>query len=198
MLVFFKQRLAFLAMPKTGSTAYESALAPYADLALTNPPALKHAPVYRYNRFIRPLYKNVCDVELELIAVMRDPTDWLGSWYRYRRRPSMKGHPNATSGISFDDFVRAYCKGTRPPFADVGSQAKFLKSQSNGTAVSHLFSYENQPRLKNFLTRKLGIQFELEIENASPRMTLELSPETRKLFRRKCAVEFDLYDSIPI
>lgn len=53
MLVFYKERLAFLSVPKTGTTAYESALAARADMVISDPPMLKHAPVYRYNRFIR-------------------------------------------------------------------------------------------------------------------------------------------------
>ena len=52
MLVFYKERLAFLSVPKTGTTAYESALRPRADIVISEPPLLKHAPVYRYNRFL--------------------------------------------------------------------------------------------------------------------------------------------------
>ena len=90
MLVFVKERLSFLSMPKTGITAYQTALAPRADLVINNSPLLKHAPVYRYNRFIRPMFLNVCDAEMELMAVMREPVSWLSSWYRYRQRPFMK------------------------------------------------------------------------------------------------------------
>lgn len=196
MLVFFKERLAFLSVPKTGTTAYESALASRADMVLSDPPMLKHAPVYRYNRFIRPMYLKVCDAELELMAVMREPIDWLGSWYRYRQRPFMKGKPNATFGISFDDFVLAYMKGKRPPFADVGSQFKFLEAQPNGTAVTHLFRYEDQPRLQSFLNDRLGMTLELARENVSPPMELSLSDDVARRYRRKFAEEYDLYESI--
>ncbi|KZX95681.1 MULTISPECIES: gamma-glutamyl kinase [unclassified Sulfitobacter] len=196
MLVFFKERLAFLSVPKTGTTAYESALASRADMVLSDPPMLKHAPVYRYNRFIRPMYLKVCDAELELMAVMREPIDWLGSWYRYRQRPFMNGKPNATFGISFDDFVLAYMKGKRPPFADVGSQFKFLEAQPNGTAVTHLFRYEDQPRLQSFLNDRLGVTLELARENVSPPMELSLSDDVARRYRRKFAEEYDLYESI--
>jgi hypothetical protein len=196
MLAFFKERLAFLSVPKTGTTAYEAALAPRADLVISDPPLLKHAPVYRYNRFIRPMYLNVCDAELELMAVMREPISWLGSWYRYRQRPFMQGKPNATFGISFDDFVLAYMKGKRPGFANVGSQFKFLESQPNGTGVTHLFRYEDQPRLNHFLEERLGVTLSLERVNVSPEMPLELSPAVAERYRRKFAEEFDLYHSI--
>lgn len=197
MLVFYKAKLAFLSVPKTGTSAYETALAPHADLVLSEPPALKHAPVYRYNRFIRPMYLNVCDVELDVMAVMREPISWLGSWWRYRQRPFMTGRPNATHDISFDEFVLAYLKGKKPGFADVGSQYRFLERQPNGTGVTHLFRYEDPTGLQKFLTDRLEVTFELGRENVSPPRALELSESTEKRLRRKAAEEFALYDSIP-
>ena len=197
MLVFFKERLAFLSMPKTGTTAYQTALAPRADFVIINPPLLKHAPVYRYNRFIRPMFLNVCDAEMELMAVMREPVSWLSSWYRYRQRPFMKDKPNNTHGITFDDFVLAYMKGKPPGFAEVGSQLKFLERQPNGTGITHLFAYEDQPRLQGFLEERLGLNLSLQRENISPEIEVALSPEVEERFRRKFAEDFALYDSIP-
>lgn len=196
MLVFYKERLAFLSVPKTGTTAYESALAPRADMVISEPPMLKHAPVYRYNRFIRPMFQHVCDVELELMAVMREPISWLGSWYRYRQRHYTKGKPNSTHGVSFDEFVLAYMKGKKPEFADVGSQLNFMKAQPNGTEVTHYFRYENQPRLQAFLSDRLGVTLDLKRENVSPAMPLSLSSDVETRFRRKFAEEFALYASI--
>jgi len=196
LLIFFKPRLAFLSVPKTGSTAYETALRPFADMVISDPPLLKHAPVYRYNRWIRPMFLRVCDVELELMAVMREPISWLGSWWRYRQRPFMDGKPNSTAGISFDDFVLAYMKGKRPSFADIGSQAAFLEPQPNGTAVTHLFRYEDQTWLNDFLVARIGASFELGNENVSPQREVALSPDVETRFRRKFAHEFALYESI--
>jgi hypothetical protein len=196
MLVFFKERLAFLSMPKTGSTAYQTALAPRADLAINDPPLLKHAPVYRYNRFIRPMFLNVCDAEMELMAVMREPVSWLSSWYRFRQRPFMKDKPNSTYGISFDEFVLAYMKGKRPSFAEVGNQFKFLERQPNGTGITHLFRYEDQPRLQRFLEERLDVKVELARENVSSTLEAPLSPEIEARFKRKFAADFELYESI--
>ncbi len=197
MLIFYKANLAFLSVPKTGTTAYQTALRSHADMVISEPALLKHAPVYRYNRFIRPMFLNVCDVDLELMAVMREPISWLGSWWRYRQRPFMKDKVNTTHGISFDEFVLAYMKGQKPGFADVGSQSKFLERQPNGTGVTHLFRYEDQPRLKAFLSERIGVAFDLEQENVSPDVPLALSPDVEKRFRRKFGQEFALYDAIP-
>ncbi|MCA0920727.1 gamma-glutamyl kinase [Pseudooceanicola nanhaiensis] len=196
MLVFSKAKLVILSVPKTGTTAMESFLGPHADILVKEPPELKHAPVYRYNRFFRPMLEKFVDPGIETMAVMREPISWLGSWYRYRQRPFMEGKANATHGISFDDFVLAYCQGKQPPFANVGSQAKFLEPQPNGTRVTHLFRYEDQPAIHRFLEARLGLTLELDQENVSPRMELALSAEVEDKLRRKCAEEFALWDSI--
>ena len=198
MLVFGKARLVFLSVPKTGTTAYEEALAGAATMIVSDPPELKHAPVYRYNRFFRPMLEKFVSPEIETLAVMREPLDWLGSWYRYRRRPFMAGHPNSTANIGFDDFVAGYLKGRRPGFADVGSQAKFLEPQPNGTRVTHLFRYEDQEGLCAFLESRLGVEVAPGRRNVSPEMELALSPEIESRLRRKAADEFALWDSIPI
>ncbi|UWQ30615.1 gamma-glutamyl kinase [Leisingera sp. M527] len=198
MMIFFKERLALLSVPKTGTTAFQAALRNRADLVVSDPPELKHAPLYRYNRWIRPMFEKVCGAELEVAAVMREPVSWLGSWYRYRQRPALDGNPNSTKDVSFDDFLHAYCKGKPPAFANVGSQAKFLEAQPNGCKVSHLFRYEDQDALKQFLELRLDVEIRLERKNVSPQASLTLSPEAQNHVRRKRAAEFELYDSIPV
>lgn len=199
MLVFWKQKLVFLSVPKTGTTAYQEALAPLASMVILDPPELKHAPLYRYNRFFRPMFEKACRTDdMETLAVMREPISWLGSWYRYRRRPFMQGRPNATFDVSFDDFVEGYMQGNPPGFANVGSQAKFLEPRPNGTAVTHIFRYEDQAGLIAFLEQRLDTSITLPRANVSPEMALTLSPQVERKLRRKKAEEFDLYASIPV
>lgn len=196
MLVFHKERLAFLAMPKTASTSYHVALARRADMVVSHPAGIKHTSVYRYSRFFKPLFNKVGGVEMELLAVMREPISWLGSWYRYRRRSDLIGTSRSTHDITFDSFVQGYMQGQKPEYADVGSQANFLKTHPSGTAITHLFRYEELPRLNRFLEERLNVEISLGHRNASPEMKLELLPETERKFRRKYADEFALYDSI--
>lgn len=197
MMIFFKERLALLSVPKTGTTAFQAALRNRADLVISDPPELKHAPLYRYNRWIRPMFEKVCGAELEVAAVMREPVSWLGSWYRYRQRPALDGNPNSTKGVSFDDFLHAYCKGKPPAFANVGSQAKFLEAQPNGCKVSQLFRYEDQEALKKFLEQRLNQEIHLDRRNVSPTAELTLGADTKAILHRKRPAEFELYETIP-
>lgn len=194
MLVFWKERLVFLAVPKTGTTAIEGALAPRAALVLRDPPVLKHTPLYRYRRFLAPYFAAAGGPEMETIAVIRHPVDWLGSWYRYRTRDDLAGHPNSTRGVDFDGFVDEYCKGKPAPFAAVGSQAKFVQDAEGGPGITHLFRYEDQPRLIAFLEDRLGLRLDLPRLNVSPRLDLALSPAAETRLRDRRAAEFGIWD----
>ena len=74
-------------------------------MIISDPPELKHAPVYRYNRFFRPMFEKACKAEMETFAMMREPISWLRSWYKYRQRPFLDGKQNSTANISFDDLA---------------------------------------------------------------------------------------------
>lgn len=196
MLVFSKHKLVFLSVPKTGTTAWQAALAPHASMIVTDPPELKHAPIFRYNRFFRPALEKFIGPDLHVIAVMRDPIAWLGSWYRYRQRPFLDGKRASTAGISFDAFVQDYLQGKQPVHANVGSQSKFLEPQRNGTKATHLFRYEDQPALERYLQERLGVSVTPEQMNRSPSAALPLDTGTEARLRRKYAPDFRLYDSI--
>lgn len=198
MLVFWNERLVLLSVPKTGTHAYTQALGPRASMVITDPPELKHAPVYRYNRFFRPMFEKMGAEEMELVAVIREPLDWLGSWYRYRQRPALDGRPTSTKGHSFAAFLKASCEDTPPAFANVGNQAKFVEARPNGTAVSHFFRYEDQAGLRAFLAERLGDLPDIPSVNVSPRLDLQASPDVEALLRRERAAEFTLWESIPV
>ncbi|WP_424833613.1 gamma-glutamyl kinase [Ruegeria sp.] len=195
MLVFYEERLAFLSVPKTGSSAYLTALRDRADMVIAGPPELKHATVRRYDRFFQHIFQKMFDTEMEILAVVREPIDWLGSWYRYRSRPELDGHPNSTTEVSFEAFVQAYLRKNRPAFADVGSQTEFFQTRSNGAGATHVFKYESQDKILNFLENRLGCSIQLPQENVSPKQNLTLSPAVEKQFRRDHAAEFQLHAS---
>ncbi len=194
MLVFWKQNLVFLAVPKTGTTAIEGALAPKASMVLRDPPTLKHTPIYRYRRFLKPFFVQAGGQEPETIAVVRDPIDWLGSWYRYRARTDLDGHTNSTKDISFDDFVLEYTKGKPAPYANVGSQAKFVCDGDGNRAVDYLFRYEDQNRLISFLEERLDVTLNLYRVNVSPPRDTRLSAAVEDKLRDKRAAEFAIWD----
>lgn len=194
MLVFWEQRLAFLATPKTGSTAIAAALESLAAVSIQRPPLLKHTTVHRYRRFIGPFLEAASKDDFTLVALMREPKDWLGSWYRFRQREETEAG-RSTRGMSFDDFVRAWCQDPRPDFADVGSQGKFLRPRQ-GQGVDRLFRYEEIGSFVHFLEERLGCEIILPRLNVSPPGATELSAETEALLRATAAEDFGLYATL--
>jgi hypothetical protein len=194
MLVFWDQRLAFLATPKTGSTAIATALESLAAVSIQRPPLLKHTTVFRYRRFIGPYLEAASKERFTLVALMREPRDWLGSWYRYRQREGTDP-ARSTRGMSFDAFVRAWCDDPRPGFADIGSQAQFLRPR-HGEGVDRLFRYEDIDSFVHFLEDRLGCEIILPRVNVSPEAEMELAPETLSRLRDVAAEDFALYASL--
>ncbi|HRK43512.1 MAG TPA: hypothetical protein PLH11_10755 [Gemmobacter sp.] len=199
MLVFWHQRLTMLATPKTGTTAIEAALESMAHVVIQRPPQLKHASVRKYHRFMGPWLESVAGKPFTVIATMREPLDWLGSWYRYRQREDMGDERKSTAGMSFDAFVRAYCSDDPPPAVAVGSQAQFLMPKADKTGekgLDHLFRYERIDSLIAFLEDRLDCEITLPRLNVSPQAPLDLDPATEKLLRKVASSDFQLYEKL--
>lgn len=194
MLVFWEQRLAFLATPKTGSTAIAAALESRAAVSIQRPPLLKHTTVHRYRRFIGPYLEAASKDHFTLVALMREPTDWLGSWYRFRQRDETDAG-KSTRGISFDDFVQAWCQDPRPDFADVGSQGKFLRPRQ-GVGVDRLFRYEEIDSFVRFLEDRLHCEITLPRLNVSPAGATQITAQTAARLREVAAEDFALYATL--
>jgi hypothetical protein len=194
MLVFWEERLAFLATPKTGSTAIAAALESLAAVSIQRPPLLKHTTVHRYRRFIGPYLEAASKDSFTVVALMREPRDWLGSWYRYRQREGIEPQ-KSTRGMTFDAFVRAWCSELRPDFADVGSQERFLRPRQ-GVGVDRLFRYEEIETFVHFLEDRLGCEIILPRLNVSPPGETELTPETLALLQEVAADDYAMYETL--
>lgn len=194
MLVFWDARLAFLATPKTGSTAIAAALESLAAVSIQRPPVLKHTTVHRFRRFVGPYLQAASKADWTLVALMREPRDWLSSWYRFRQREEIESS-RSTRAMSFDDFVRGWCSDPRPDFADVGSQGRFLRPRQ-GQGVDRLFRYEEIDTFVHFLEERLGCEIILPRLNVSPPGLTDLSPQTEALLREAAAEDFALYETL--
>lgn len=195
MLIFKKRNLVLFSVPKTGSSALHASLAGAADMVFAAPPMMKHMPVYRYNRFILPLFEAAGMDHIETFALIRNPVSWLGSWYRYRARDELVGHANSTKHVSFDDFVLEAVKGKPAPFAHVGSQEKFLSGGVGPAGVDHLFQYEDRASWIEFLETRLNQSLTLPQLNVSPQGKLALGDRALGKLKKKKAEEFELYAS---
>lgn len=196
MLVFWKARLVLLAVPKTGTTALEAAFLPYADASILHPPWLKHCTVRRYRAQLARIFEQDGSRPMELMAVMREPVDWLSSWYRYRGRPMLSGRPQSTSAIDFPGFVEAWLEDEPPEFARVGRQSRFLSAENGRPGVDHLFRHDRICEAVRFLEHRLSVSVHLERHNVSPPGATELPGALEERMRREACAEFDLWNTL--
>ena len=195
MLVFWDQRLVFLATPKTGSTAIAMALESLAAVSVQRPPVLKHTTVQRFHRFVGPYLKAASGEEFTTVALMREPVEWLGSWYRFRQREDVGDARMSTRALSFDAFANAYCEQPQPGFANVGSQARFLAPEGR-PSVDRIFRYDRIETFVEFLEDRLGCEIILPRVNVSPEADTALTAQTEERLRATMARDLALYATL--
>lgn len=196
MLLFWKAKIVFLAMPKTASTALEAALLPHADAAILNPPGPKHTPARRWHSQLAPFFDKTGQHGLQTMALVREPRDWLGSWFRYRSRPELRGRAVSTEARSFADFVTGWLDDPQPEYARIGRQSRFVSDPSGQVIVDHLFRYEDLHRAVAFLEMRLGVSVKLPRVNLSPAGDLWLPAELEARLRCEAGAEFALWNSL--
>jgi len=195
MLVFWKEKLVLLALPKTGTTALEQAFLSKASTAILDPPGLKHTSARRYRREFEPWLTRDGQWPHETMAIIREPVDWLGSWYRYRLRPQIAAEETSTQGVEFSDFVRAWMSPNPPAFARLGSQSRFLCGPRGRLLVNHLFRYEDYDRALAFLNDRLDTSVTPPRVNMSPKLGLALSDDVQADLEVFAARDFELWEA---
>lgn len=196
MLVFLDKKLVVLANPKTATSAVERAITQAASIVISKPPKFKHASIKEFGKYLTPFIPEGELSKFDTTALIREPLDWLGSWYRFRHRENAKKKGKSTSEVSFDDFALAACQPEPPDFARIKNQADFLAPREN-LRVKHIFLYEDMDRFVAFLTERIGRKIELDKVNVSVVTTeLRLSKPVEEKFREKFAADFALHAAI--
>ena len=196
MLVFAAANLVLFAVPKTGSTAYHLALRREADIVLSGKAAIKHLTLRKYERYFAPYLEAAHGMVPERVAVIRDPLDYLRSWYRYRQRPDGPAESKRGRDMGFDAFVRAPLERKPPAYAKIGTQRTFVCGKDGKIRVEHLFAYERPMALRGFLSERLGFAVKLGQKNVSPPADTQISPEVEAQFRQAMAADFALHERI--
>lgn len=196
MLIFWEQRLVFLATPKAGSSAVESALESLASVAMQRPAALKHVSAAQYRTHLAPLLAGSAGAPFTTVALMREPLGWLRSWFRFRQRDDVEDPQHPMRGRSFEEFANDYMKNPRPPHADIGSQATYLCGADDAPMVDRIFRYENIEAFLHFLEDRLDCAITLPRVNVPPAVDVKLSAATEARLRVHMATDFALYGQI--
>lgn len=205
MLISLDHRLAFLAVPKTGTTAIEAALRKHADIVFRGPPGIKHMAAPQFEAMMRPYLATVGGEAVQSFAIMRHPVDQLLSWYFYRRRVDGSGDQNiahSTRNMPVERFLEAWLSDDPPPFARIHPQGFFLcgrnRMQKAGGAqvkplVDILFAYEKMEDALAFMRQRLGETVAVERKNTSQREAAEIAPALRARVEQHLADDMALH-----
>lgn len=191
MLIFLRHDFTYLANPKTGTTAVESALKSEAEIIFGK--ARTHTTARRYIRKVVPFLRDTFGSAPPAVAVMRDPVDQIASWYRFRIGPRLRGTELSTEGLSFDAYIREVALGEdAPPRARIGSQYAFLTGGGQ-LMVHHLFAYEAQMTFRDWLGARIGKEVQIRPKNVSPEADTGISAQARSQIEAARPDEFALY-----
>lgn len=207
MIFLYQARLAILSQPKTGTTALDNALGPRASIAVNNPPQMKHMPYRKFVKFVVPWIKaqtGLGRLDYEVVSVMREPVDWLGSWYRYRTREDLKETSNSkrrgnyTGEVTFEEFVSETLKPKeeRESFAQIGSPCGIALQQDGSVGCDLVFPYEDLSGLYELIEQRTKRPLELSMMNVSPVADMTLSDATHSRLREHWQFAFDLHGSL--
>ena len=194
MLIFWDQRLVFLATPKTGSTAIEMALDSLASASLQRPAALKHTDIATYDRFMGPWLQAQTGETFTTVALMREPVDWLRSWYRFKLRDDHDDPVHPMEGISFADFAAEHARAGGPAHQGIGCQSDFLTAGTR--RVDRIFPYEDIAGFVDFLEGRLDCAIELPRINVPPSVDVTLDAAAEARLRETMTRDMALYDSL--
>lgn len=194
MLIFWERRLVFLATPKAGSTAVEVSLESLASASLQRPAALKHTDIATYRRHVGPWLRQHTGDEFLTVALMREPVDWLRSWYRFRLRDDHEDPLHQMHGVDFARFARSYAADQGPDEMGIGTQSRFLTDGDH--RVDRIFCYDRMEEFVNFLEDRLDCAVEFPRINVPPAVEVHLPPEDEALLRERMSADLALYASL--
>ena len=104
MLIGLEKRFIFVANTKTASTSIESVLTPHAEIRFAKTSAQKHIALSEIEATAPWIFKKAgggIDTFFTF-GVMRDPVEWIFSWFRYRKQAEVQAPiPKA---MTFEEF----------------------------------------------------------------------------------------------
>lgn len=198
-----KYGFAFLCVPKCASTSIEAALNDSSDIRFSGNPHLKHMNARDFNAIILSyIQSKISEAKIESFCVMRNPTDWVFSWYRFRQRdvlknPSHPGAANYTGDMSFDEFVAAYLqKKNKPDFANITTQRNFFLMPDGSIGVDNVFSMDRLDLVAEFISTKTGKQAKLSVKNTSAPSNFLLDKALEEKLYEFLKLDYSIFEQV--
>jgi len=197
MLIGLEKKFVFVANTKTASTSIETALAPLAEITLGGNPARKHVSLHdaitghpeiftQPGQWPRFFFK---------FGVMREPLDWIGSWFRYRK--SNRVESPLPPDMSFDEFWERQDWNFRRADGSPYLQRHMFCGPQGKVLTDVIIPYQRLPEMFSDLCASLGVATSLPRENVSRLRAAEtLPPALEARLRDFYAEDYALFDRL--
>jgi len=197
MLISVGKRFVFVANSKTASTSVETNLVTEAEIQRGGSPQRKHiylrAALREYDfLFGRPKYAPETFFKF---GIMRDPVDWIQSWYRYRK--GNKVNRPIDSSTTFEEFWKQQAEQSAKS-GKKNLQSSFF-TRVNGTVLAdYIIPYDDLTSHFTTIAKGLNVKETLPHRNTSNIKTLEtpLSEALVDEIRAYYAPDYALLDQL--
>lgn len=168
MLISVKKRFLFVSNTKNASTSIESILLPLCEIARGGTPNRKHiwmSEALQEYAFLFEREGYGAETFFKF-GVMRDPIEWIVSWYRYRKGNNVEAPLPAD--MSFEQFweLNDWNK-VIPGAGQKRLQSQFFRGADGKLLVDYIIPYRALAAQFPTIARSLGIYKELPLENVS-------------------------------
>jgi hypothetical protein len=168
MLISTSHHFIFIATPKAASTTIESRLKPHCEIAINETRFGKHLGLSQLVDRYAWIFEEVPLSRFFIFSVMRDPVDFMLSFYNSHCHPSFLDEPDGvfTGKMSFTEFLQ---KWTASSPEQVRPQHERMLDKDGNVGVDFVISYEKLRQGLEIVGEiiRLGPIQDLEIENES-------------------------------
>lgn len=184
MLIGVDRRFVFVANSKAASTSIEKVLAPFSEIIVAGTPQRKHMLLRDALRaydflFGQPGYHPATFFKF---GILRDPVDWIHSWYRYRK--GNKVDSPLPADMTFEAFWAADDWTKFLPGGKKRLQRDFFTDEAGTVIADCILPYDDLDAQFARICTRLRIKRPLPRENVS------------RLSSREAPIPEDLRDEI--
>lgn len=199
MLIRYANRpFVFVANVKAASTSIErSAFATAADIRITRTELGKHAPVSEIEDRFSFLFDEMPREEFFWFGVIRDPVEWVLSWYNFRSRPALAelSHPN--HGLFAGNLTVEQFWEQQQDDPGLVPQSERFRSRGAGAGVDFLIDMADLSGGTAAVADLLGVRLvRIPKRNASTSRTGDVAPALRKELMRHYAADYELLGNL--
>lgn len=178
-------KLNYVAVPKTGTIAIERVLGEYAE---------GFSPHQHHTlKQVRTMSSSKC------VGVIREPLEWIESYYRYLRWSPYFARSDSIWGLrskSFEQFVQAFVKGRVMWPEPKRFQSDYLTNEDD--IVDIIYTYDQLNDVFELLSQDVSNTKPLKVENKGRVSNLEISDDLINEYYNYVSKDVELYEKVKL